>query len=711
MMENNHDPSLPIQAALVPDFNLGPWTVHPSLNRISKEGITEHLEPRMMHVLVSLAAVEGRVLGRRELLDHVWHDVVVGEEALTRAISRLRVLLGDPSQDSQVIETIRGVGYRLLCQAGPVMSEKKETATTDPLVKGSRARLGWLLAAAVVAAALVFLFFTLRGGTPEALAPAATLPFTTYPGYEAYPDFSPDGATIVFSRSQDDDFQGGIFLKQRDVENSRRLTTTEGSDYNPRFSPDGRQVAFVRREGSRRFLLTVPVLGGATRQLLEVSYPVFGMCWSPDGDRLVFACEDPQDGIPRLRNLHLDQLTCTPATQPDITTHTGDSWPAFSPDGKLLAFARCDHAGLRDVWLSAGDGGSEKQITQGLDNISGMSWLPDGRNLVVTASPDGKQRLYLVDSSDGSYSLLPMLVQGTLFHPVVSPSGQSVVFGAENRDYNLMKIVPGAPEAESSLAPFSISTWNEFHPAWSPDGLSVAFLSNRSGTEEVWQAQPDGSGLRKLTETVGLDLGPIHWSPSGSHIAVTAIDGNNSWVMVVDVSTGLTQNLSLGKQHEKVCGWSPDGQWINILRDIGSNWQLFQIEVGGAREKAGIFALNGHPQMVTNDEGIWFEHPESGGLWLAAGDGQTWEPVLTPEKMQGVRDWQPTAAGLVLLRRSSSGALEIVRLELDKDQETVLAQVDRNCVQMGVNEMDGRILTTALARVNADLFQADLPGQ
>lgn len=98
------------------DFCLGPWRVEPTRNAIFRNGEERHLENRLMQTLVFLAENQGRVLTRRQLFDSVWQDRVVNEEALSRAISLLRTALEDSAYAPRFIQTIPGVGYRLICE-------------------------------------------------------------------------------------------------------------------------------------------------------------------------------------------------------------------------------------------------------------------------------------------------------------------------------------------------------------------------------------------------------------------------------------------------------------------------------------------------------------------------------------------------------------------------------------------------------------------
>ncbi len=97
-----------------PGFQVGEWKVEPGRDRISGPQGSTHLEPKVMEVLVALAARPGDVFSKDELLEAVWTDCHVVEEVLTRSISHLRRALHDSPQEHSHIETIPKRGYRLI---------------------------------------------------------------------------------------------------------------------------------------------------------------------------------------------------------------------------------------------------------------------------------------------------------------------------------------------------------------------------------------------------------------------------------------------------------------------------------------------------------------------------------------------------------------------------------------------------------------------
>ena len=87
-------------------FRIGEWQVERTTNELVRAGEALHIEPKAMEVLVALASRAGQVVSREELLAAVWPSVIVGDEALTQSVIKLRRALGDNPRAPAYIETI-----------------------------------------------------------------------------------------------------------------------------------------------------------------------------------------------------------------------------------------------------------------------------------------------------------------------------------------------------------------------------------------------------------------------------------------------------------------------------------------------------------------------------------------------------------------------------------------------------------------------------
>ncbi|MBI3154625.1 MAG: winged helix-turn-helix domain-containing protein [Burkholderiales bacterium] len=119
-------------AATAQRYLVGGWTVEPTLHRISAGGRTTRLEPKAMAVLLRLAARPGEVVSRDELLAEVWPGLVVGDDALTQVVVKLRRALGDTSRRPAYIETIAKGGYRLVAPVRPAAADPSAQQSAHP---------------------------------------------------------------------------------------------------------------------------------------------------------------------------------------------------------------------------------------------------------------------------------------------------------------------------------------------------------------------------------------------------------------------------------------------------------------------------------------------------------------------------------------------------------------------------------------------------
>lgn len=110
-------------------FRVAGWRVDPRACRLARDGDDVHIEPKVMQVLVHLADRSGQVVGRRELEELVWTDTVVGYEAVTNAVIKLRKALGDDARHPEIIETIPKRGYRLVAEVTPHDPRKRRESS------------------------------------------------------------------------------------------------------------------------------------------------------------------------------------------------------------------------------------------------------------------------------------------------------------------------------------------------------------------------------------------------------------------------------------------------------------------------------------------------------------------------------------------------------------------------------------------------------
>lgn len=181
-------------------FRIGECLVEPRQNRIVRGDTEVHLEPRVMDVLVCLAARAGEVVSRDTLNEQVWRDVVVTDQAVTNCISELRQHLRDDRAAHRAIETIPKRGYRLVAEVHPARA--RPTGVNPPRSRRWAFALG-MLALVVLAAAA---WWQRKGAPPPALTSIAVVQFANAAGDESLDYLSlalPDEIATLLTQSRD----------------------------------------------------------------------------------------------------------------------------------------------------------------------------------------------------------------------------------------------------------------------------------------------------------------------------------------------------------------------------------------------------------------------------------------------------------------------------------------------------------------------------
>ena len=223
-------------------------------------------------------------------------------------------------------------------------------------------KLPWIAALTLVLAAAGATVWLLRWNNSAPEEAAVPVPLTSYPGTEATPSFSPDGNQVAFAWCKD--AQGkrcNIYIKQIGVEPPFRVTGDPTPEFSPAWSPDGRFIAFLRRVRSEdTALILIPQRGGRERVLSEFDLSLEYLdgpylAWTPDAKWV--AVPQCKSDVCALFLVSLETGEKRQLTTPPVAVGSlhGDTSPAFSPDGRTLAFAR--QLWTSDLYLLPLDGG------------------------------------------------------------------------------------------------------------------------------------------------------------------------------------------------------------------------------------------------------------------------------------------------------------------------------------------------------------------
>ncbi|MCP4012806.1 MAG: hypothetical protein GY728_06815, partial [Phycisphaeraceae bacterium] len=239
----------------------------------------------------------------------------------------------------------------------------------------------------------------------------------------------------------------------------------------------------------------------------------------------------------------------------------GDRGPVFADDGNAIAVARRDIADQDDVYIVTLATGNEQRLTTDQVAVYGADWRPDGR-VVFSASPNGRASLWQASPTDRRIEQIPTSSTISVRPSVASQTGalvyQEVHLKSEIHEIDLSVDI----DADQRIRPLIQSTRQDFAGRISPDGTRLAFLSDRSGSLEIWIADRDGGNTRQLSTFEDLIVLAPHWSPDATEIAVSVQTGELFSIRILDVASGTARRLTSSAENEIVRFWSRAGPWI-----------------------------------------------------------------------------------------------------------------------------------------------------
>jgi TolB protein len=251
----------------------------------------------------------------------------------------------------------------------------------------------------------------------------------------------------------------------------------------------------------------------------------------------------------------------------------GSANPRWSPDGNRIAFVSTapgsgESQDDLEIYVMEADGTRKRRLTDNRVADWDPEWSPDGRQIVFVRAGSWNRRhaessLNLVNAEGSGERLLRREENGiVLIHPAWSPDGTTIAFtrvsGARAQGQSLVGAVWSVYSVSSDGARSVEVAKDASEPAWSPDGRQIAFSGGPG--RDIYVADPDGSSALKLTDETGSANYP-DWSSDGRTIvfvATTSADAQDSEIYTVDAKGGSPNRITSNDVPDREPDWRPD---------------------------------------------------------------------------------------------------------------------------------------------------------
>ncbi len=262
----------------------------------------------------------------------------------------------------------------------------------------------------------------------------------------------------------------------------------------------------------------------------------------------------------------------------EVASYTGYAgWLTYTADGDLYT----QHTHVEDL-----------QRIAGADYYEGMAaWSPDGRRLAYVTLENGNEDIVVVPASapdDPARRILLSTGPEPDRSPAWSPDGDRLAFTSrEGQNWGIYVVdLPGTDNvAGIELLPRRL-TFNalfEGHPAWSPDGMQIAYTSDRGMQWQIYVMDATGIGQRPLDALIdwGNSAYPA-WSPDGSRLAFASNRDGNWEIYVVNLNDRGVVRLTTHPARDWGPIWTPDGEWLIFTSERSGSSDLYAIKVDGS---------------------------------------------------------------------------------------------------------------------------------
>ena len=723
-------------------WQLGEWVLDAPSHRLIHQGNQVSITAKMCDVLLVLLVNSPRPVTKELIYQTVWPNVVVSEQLIARAISDLRKVFGDSAKNSKFIETLPKAGYRWLVEASEIneTSPVKEAPVTALSQRSASApkpevtvKRSVVLPVAALMMVVVILLWLGFNGVDDASTPvdhtafeiSLAHPLTSEPGVENAPTLSPDGKTLAYVyRKSEKDYNQIILsdLATRQVIAKVPFNGQSVNQFAPRFSPDGKHLAFTRYSSDRQSCAVYYV----RLDKLEAQHKVgawstrfmMSVDWSVDGKQLFFTQDISADKRALVRadlaDTDLASATVEQLSFPHLPGTT-DYSPRVSPDGKNLIFVRgqlkpSHHSAIYLLSLEPSSNpvlNKPKALTslQVQSNIYGLSWV-NNQHVVYLLDADIKQLLRKLSIVDGT----DMLLESGSYHRIdYHRASGTLVYAQSKQVSNIVKLSLADENTKPSTAVLA-STREDHQPRVSPDGSQIAFVADRSGSDQLWLADTKGENLRQLTRLPRAVITDISWSPDGLDILLTVQSKNATGLYSLLLQDLALKRITTGDFKVVDARFSSHRQWLVASCDINGSWQICRIPSDGGTPQVVTEAGGVSPYSPHHSDFVYFTRHQQ-GLWRMPLLGGSQELVWQAFPEHSWKNWILYENQLYYLNHDGhSQQAKLMRRDLISNETQVIYQgsIQWDETRFDISPDGSTLYLSALAPASDDIYAKTL---
>jgi Tol biopolymer transport system component len=313
--------------------------------------------------------------------------------------------------------------------------------------------------------------------------------------------------------------------------------------------------------------------------------------------------------------------------------------------------------------------------------VGGPCWISPGNRIVYSSGGAlgyRTLRMVAIDPAHPERRVEPVPLPAGEHATALASARNRLVYARQQRDTNIWRVHLPAAAAIGGPTLLIASTFDEHNPDFSADGTKITFTSTRSGTEEIWVANADGSAATQMTSVGGPNTSNSRWSRDGRTILFNSRRSGSSDLYVLDVATRSVQRLTDDPSDEYEPRWSRDGNWIYFVSTRSGRPEVWKIPSGGG--PAVQVTRQGGAAAFESADGRWLYYAKDmarpTSIWRVPIDGGEETKVL--DGLSYSFNFAVTDKGIYLLALRGAPPVALIEFfDLATRKTTLLQTLDR----------------------------------
>jgi Tol biopolymer transport system component len=386
---------------------------------------------------------------------------------------------------------------------------------------------------------------------------------------------SPDSNYVYFMAAKPPDFSSAIYRVPILGGEPRAVVSRPSSAFD--LSPDGRHIAFFRYSPDSSSLVSTAVDGLGERTILTLRD--FGHArlpaWSPDGEKIAFV-----ETATRQREQRIEEVVLETRAQRTVSSFSPQTiWTmTWLPDGSGTLISAGDVGGI-EIWSVPISGAAPVRVTADVGSYFSPSLTDGGQSFAAVRGEDQRSITVLSVDSDGGTQVVSSGLGDHLSGEVRWTDANHIVYDGVTAGVRTLFIIPrGGGQPQQII--HGMSAW---HPSVSQDGKHLAFLSDRSGSSQVWLSDFEGNAPNQLTSG-GDGALTVEFSADAKSVYY----GDHGGAFRVPITGGIPEDSHI--YAERGFAVSRDGRWLMSLlhREAGPRVYLYPLPIAVPPRTFGV---------------------------------------------------------------------------------------------------------------------------